>query len=60
MDYYTNVQEVLVAPANVFDFSMFPNNVVPASGAYQAVVGPVIWTIKAGDDRWQVTDRRNP
>lgn len=44
-------------PTSKTDFSMFPGNVAPTAGSYQALDTNTLWTIKGGESFWQTSNR---
>lgn len=55
----SSLPNVVAAPANVNDLSMFPGGVVPASGVYFSFDSNNIYTLDADNNetQWQFTPR---
>jgi len=48
---------VVTPPANFTDFSMFPGDTPPVTGAWFAFTPNQIWTYQGGDAQWRYADR---
>lgn len=47
------------APITLTDFSMFPDEIAPTTGQYQAWTDNFVYTIKGGETSWQQSARSN-